>query len=151
MSGKNKESSKLAESILTATSSALLGTAATEKSQDPSDSTPFVPSPFAQKLKLGEILPLLPDQNQTPGWLVLGGPGPADSLMAVEATDVSAVVWDSGTNKIFISTRSNGLVALDCSALSHCPAPSWQRRVVFALLVGLIDRLPLPFTPLSTP
>ena len=146
MSGSTPEKSKLADSILTATSSASPGTAAPEKSPSPSDSPPFVSSPTAQKLRLGEILTTLKvEQLQTPGWVVVGGPGPADSLMGLEASDVSAALWDAASNKIYLSSRSNGLVALDCAAIS-CPVPSWQKRLTLALLAGLVDRLPFPFS-----
>jgi hypothetical protein len=106
-----------------------------------------------KQLRLGEILPLLKvDQNNLSGWLVLGGIAPADNLLAVEAHDVSAVLWIAAENKIHLSTRNDGLITLDCSGIS-CPVPSWQRRLVLALLLGLVDWLPLPFevSPSSPP
>jgi hypothetical protein len=153
MSGSAKVNSKLAESILTASSPPSNSTPATEKSPAASASTPSSVSAFALKLRLPEIVKFLEaEQGATPGWLVLGGMDVGDSLLAVSADDVSAVMWDCNTNQLHLSTQNDGLLALDCSAIS-CPVPGWQRRVVVALLLGLIDRLPLPFVawPASSP
>lgn len=147
MNGSKPDNSALAESIRQASSPPSSLTPATEKNPGASGSTPSNVSPLALHLRLPEILPHLKvEQGHSPDWFVLGGHGPADSLLAVEARDVSGVLWDASTNKIFLSSRSNGLISLDCSGLSHCPVASWQKRLVLALLGGLIDRLPFPFS-----
>jgi hypothetical protein len=85
------------------------------------------------------------EQGLTPGWLVVGGGAPADNLLALASDDVSAVLWDSESDQLHLSTQNNGLVTLDCGAIS-CPVPGWQRVLVVALLAGLVDRIPLPFS-----
>jgi hypothetical protein len=142
MNGSKKENSDLAESIKAASSPPSSGTAAPEKSPAASGSTPSNASPFASKLRLEAILPLLKvEQGNLTGWIAVGGLTTTSDLLAIEANDVSAVLWISSTNKLHLSTRSNGLVVLDCNGIS-CPVPSWQRRLVLGLLLGLIDWLP---------
>ena len=153
MSGSSPVNSKLAASILTASSPPSSGIPITAKSPAASASTPSNVSAFALKLRLPEIVKFMEaEQGTTPGWLVLGGMDVGDNLLAISSDDVSAVLWDSNSNQLHLSTRNDGVLALDCSALT-CPVLGWQRRVVFALLLGLIDRLPLPFAawPASSP
>jgi len=148
MNGSSKVASELVDVIKKASSPVSPGTALTEKSPDTFPSIPSNASAFAQRLKLPELIRLLgAEQGQTPGWLVLGGVEPADNLLALAADDVTAVMWDSVSNRLHLSTTNNGLLTLDCSAIS-CPTAGWPRRVVVALLLGLIDRLPLPFAAL---
>lgn len=148
MSGSPKDASALAASIKKATSVASSLTAPTAKSPAASASIPSSVAPFAQRLRLPELVQLLgTEQGTTPGWLVLGGVEPADNLLALAADDVSAVLWISTSNQIHLSTSGNGVLVLDCNAIK-CPIPGWQRKVVVALLLGLIDRLPLPFAAL---
>lgn len=145
MSGSKSDASALVASIKKATSPPSSSTAATAKSPAASDSILSSASALAQRLKLPELVQLLgTEQGTTPGWLVLGGVDPTDDLAAISSDDVTAVAWVCSSNQIHLSTQGNGLLALDCNALA-CSVPGWQRRVVVALLLGLIDRLPLPF------
>lgn len=145
MSGSPKDASALVESIKKATSLPSPGIAKTGSTPATSGSTPSSVSPFVKQLRLEEILPLLKvDQGNLPGWIVVGGLGATSDLLALEANDVSAVMWIAAANKIHLSSRANGLITLDCSAIT-CPVASWQRRLALALLLGLIDWIPLPF------
>jgi len=153
MSGSTKSASELVESIKTASSLPSPGIAKTEKSPSASASPSSKNSPFVKQLRLEEILPLLKvDQGNLPGCLAVGGLKPNDDLLVLEAKDISSAVWIAATNKIHLSSRSDGLITLDCSAI-NCPVPSWQRRLVLALFLGLVDWLPLQFevSPASPP
>ncbi len=154
MSGSKPDNSALADAIRQASSPPSSGTAATEKSPAASGSTPSAASPFVKQLRLAEILASLkaPDQGNLSGYLAVGSLGATNDLLVLDANDISAAMWIVATNKIHLSSRSDGLITLNCSAI-NCPVPSWQQRLVLALFLGLVDWLPLQFevSPTSPP